>query len=96
MREGKMLRITNELTVFIVANKDGSLIDGKNRIRYRTLGKGLNQSTINQSSVRVVNESIIEVLDNKQKPMFGFPLLWLDTDAMKIQGLVEKGLLKIN
>jgi hypothetical protein len=96
MKEGKMLRLADDLTIFIIANEDGLLISKENQMRYRMLGGGCDKSTITQSDVRVVKESKVEVLDNNQKPMFWFPLLWLDTDGMKIQGLVEKGLLKIN
>lgn len=89
MKAGKLLRITDERSIYIIENEDGSLISSEGIMRYRNIGA---------FAIEVINEDQVTV-DEKGSAdvggIFHFPLQWLNTDGMSIQRLVEKGLLKL-
>lgn len=95
MKSGKLLKISNERSIYIIQNEDESYITQDMLIRYRNIGENFKKALINESYCSLEN-GMINVLDATSKPKFHFPLIWLDTDAMKLQSLIEKEYIKMN
>ena len=89
MKAGKLLRITDERSIYIIENEDGSLMSPEGIMRYRNIGA---------FAIEVINEDQVTV-DEKGSAdvggMFHFPVMWLDSDRMAINRLVEIGFLKL-
>ena len=95
-KSGKLLKITDDRSIYIIQNEDGSYIDSEYQIRYRNLGESFEMKLIQESYVSIDQEKgMVNVLDGVGKSKFHFPLIWLDTDYMKYVRLVESGKLKI-
>ena len=90
MKAGKLLRITDDRSIYIIENEDGSLINESGKMRYRNIGAGFAIEQIAEDIVTVNDKEMADVGN-----LFHFPIMWLDTDRMVIQRLVEKGLLKL-
>lgn len=95
MNSGKLLKITDERYIFIIENEEGEYVSKDMQIRYRNIGSNYEIAIINESPVRLNSKGNVEVLDAVGNPKFNFPAVWLDTDKMKILGLAEKGILKL-
>jgi len=80
--------------MYILENEDGSYITQEGVIRYKNIGTNFNIHFIQEHNCAIDEKGMINILDELSKPMMHFPAAWLDTDQMKIRGLVEKGLLK--
>ena len=91
MKAGKLLRISDEQSIYIIENEDGSLINESGKMRYRNIGAGFAINVINEDQVTVDEKGIADIGN-----LFRFPVMWLDTDGMSIQRLVEKGILKLS
>ena len=91
MKAGKLLRISDDRSIYIIENEDGSLISPEGIMRYRNIGAGFAIEVINQDQVMVDEKGMADV-----GGIFHFPVQWLNTDGMSIQRLVEKGLLKLS
>lgn len=96
MNSGKMLKISNERTIYILENENGEYIDENMLIRYRNIGANFEIKLINESSCSIEPNGMLNVLDNAGKSKFHFPAVWLDTNRMKLQTLVEQGIIKLN
>jgi len=90
MKAGKLLRITDERSIYIIENEDGSLISPEGVMRYRNIG-AFAIEVINEDQVTVNDQGIADI-----GGIFHFPIMWLDSDQMTIKRLVEKGLLKLS
>lgn len=95
MKSGKLLKISNERSIYIIENEDGSYINEEMLIRYRNIGANFEKALINESYCSIEG-GMVNVLDATLKPKFHFPLIWLDTDRMKLQSLIEKEYIKMN
>ena len=84
MNSGKLLRISNERSIYILQNDDESYISKDNVIRYRNIGEGFEIKMINESHTNVDPKGLIHVLDQAGNSKFHFPAIWLDTNTMKI------------
>lgn len=94
-QSGKLLRISEDRSIFILENKDGSYIDEKGIIRYRNLGEDFENKIMEESYVYIdKDKGMVNVLNGVGKTKFFFPMNWLDTDFMKYMRLVESGKLK--
>ena len=95
MNSGKLLRISDERSVYILQNEDGSYVSEQGLIRYRNIGASFDKSFINESFVDVdTKKQVLHVLDEAGKSKWFIPLVWLDTITMKILELQEMGILK--
>lgn len=94
MKSGKLLRISEERSIYIIQNADESYIDENTIIKYRNVGNSFDIHQINESYVSFDDKGNIHVLDNVGNSKFYFPNVWLYTDEMKIMELIEKGLIK--
>jgi hypothetical protein len=95
MNHGKLLRITDDWSVYVLENEDGSYLNTEGVIRYKNVGKDFDYRVTHESYVAVDEKGVLSVLDASGKSKFHFPLDWLDTDGMKIRGLVEDGIIKM-
>ena len=97
MKSGKLLRISDERSIYIHENEDdGSYINKQEIIRYRNIGASFEIAQVNEAYVMVDANQSIHILDDAGKSKFHFPAIWLDTNMMKILELQELGLLQIN
>jgi len=95
-QSGKLLRISDNLSMYILENEDESYISPEGIIRYKNIGTNFNTHFIQEHNCVIDEKGIVNILDEVGKSMMYFPAIWLDTDQMKIMGLVEKGLLKFS
>jgi len=95
MKSGKLLKISNERSIYIIQNEDESYINNEMLIRYRNIGDNFEKVIVNESYCSI-EQGIVSVLDVTSKPKFHFPLIWLDTNAMMLQSLIEKEYIKMN
>lgn len=93
MKHGKMLKISDERTIFIIENEDGSYISPEMEIKYRNIGESFDTRFI-QESFCAIEGNMVNVLDAVGNTKFHFPAIWLDTTAMQIETLIQKGILK--
>jgi hypothetical protein len=96
MNNGKLLRISDERSIFIHENEDGSYINSESLIKYRNIGTAFEIAQVNEAFIMVDNNQSIHILDDAGKSKFHFPAVWLDTITMKIIELQELGILKQN
>lgn len=96
MNNSKLLRITDDWSVYILENSDGSYLAPDGQIRYKNVGKSFDTRLTHEAFTNTTAGGILEVLDAVGKSKFHFPLMWLDTDQMRIQGLVRDEIIKIN
>lgn len=94
MKSGKLLKLSDERSVYIIQNEDESYIDKDDVIRYRNIGEAYNQSLIEEGHIRVTDQGIVEVVGETGKSIWFFPLIWLDTDRMRVEGIVRDGLIQ--
>ncbi|MDD5649121.1 MAG: hypothetical protein PHF86_01700 [Candidatus Nanoarchaeia archaeon] len=92
MKSGKLLRISEERSIYILQNEDGTYIDSNNVIKYRNL---FDIGIINESFVNLDANGSVHVLDEAGNSKFYFPSIWLDTLSMKILELQELGIIKL-
>lgn len=95
MKSGKLLKISNERSIYIIQNEDESYITQDMLIRYRNIGENFDKVFINESYCSI-EQGMVNVLDNVGNPKFHFPLIWLDTNAMMLQSLIKKEYIKMN
>src|SRR5574344_2705953 len=94
-QSGKLFKITEDRSIYIIQNEDGTYINSEYQIRYRNLGESFEKAIVQESFVSIDKEKgMVNVLDEVGKPKFHFPMVWLDTDYMKYLSLVESGKLK--
>ena len=91
MKAGKLLRISEERSIYIIENEDGSLINEAGVMKYRNIGVGFAIEQISEDQVTVDEQGIAGV-----GGIFHFPVVWLDTDPMCLMNLVNKGIIKLN
>ena len=96
MQSGKLLRITDDRSIYIHENEDGSYIDDKSIIYYRNIGASFEIAQVMEAYTMVDPNQSVHILDDAGKSKFHFPSIWLDTQMMKIIDLQESGLIKIN
>jgi len=92
---GKMLMLNPERYIYILENEQEEYItENENTLsmRYRNYGIMYNHNVIEEAFVMIKN-NMIEVLDDVGNTKFYFPLDWLNTDQMKMQNLIDKGLI---
>lgn len=94
MKSGKLLKISDERSIFIIQNEDGSYISTEMQINYRNIGTNFDHRLTQDAFVNITDKGIVEVLDAAGKAKFHFPAVWLDTNYMKFIELQESGLLK--
>ena len=94
--KGKMLRISDQRSIFIIANEDGTLISDTMEINYRNIGENFDIKFPVNSFVEVDPQGMLHVLDAVGKPKFHFPEIWLDTQYMILLDLHEKGIIQMN
>lgn len=94
MASGKMLRISENRSIYILEDEFGNYISNEMEISYKNVGKDYDVHFIQTHPIRINEKNMIEILDNVGNPMFFFPSIWLNTDQMKIMSLIEKGLLQ--
>lgn len=90
---GKLLKISEERSIYIIENVDGSYIDNESIIHYRNIGKTFEIAQINTSFTQNDGQSIY-ILDEAGNSKFHFPIIWLDTNMMKLIELQEQGLIQ--
>ena len=95
MKSGKLLKLSDDRSVYIIQNEDDSYIDADDVIRYRNIGSAYNQSLIEERHIRITDKGMIEVVGETGKSIWFFPLAWLDTDRMRVEGIVRDGLIKM-
>jgi hypothetical protein len=95
MKSGKLLKISDERSIYIIQNEDESYIDKNNSIRYRNIGVSFDIHQINDSFVNIDNKGNMHVLDAVGNSKFYFPSVWLDTDMMAVYELQEKGIIQL-
>lgn len=95
MSSGKLLRISDERSIFIIQNEDESYINKDNLIRYRNIGPTFELVIINESYTNLDSTQQLHILDNSGNSKFHFPVIWLDTTHMKLIALQEEGILKL-
>jgi len=93
MKSGKLLRISEDRSIFIIQNEDGSFITQDGLINYRNLGSNFNPRII-QDSYTSISNGMVDVLDIAGKAKFHFPEIWLNTTAGMVHELVDKGVLQ--
>jgi hypothetical protein len=96
MNSGKLLKISDERSIYILENEDGSYINKQELIRYRNIGASFEIAQIEEAFTMIDPNQTIHILDNSGKSKFHFPLVWLDTITMKVIELQELGILQIN
>lgn len=95
-QSGKLIRISDNLSMYILENEDGSYISPEGTIRYKNIGNNFDIHFIQEHNCTIDEKGMVQILDEVGKSMMYFPAMWLDTDQMKVMGLVEKGLLKFS
>jgi hypothetical protein len=95
MNSGKLLKISDERSIFIIQNEDDSYIAKDNTISYKNIGESFDIRIINESYVNIDAKNNAHVLDASGNSKFHFPLMWLDTLSMKLYELQDSGLIKI-
>lgn len=93
MKSGKLLHISDSRSIYLHEFGEGEYISPDMEIAYRNVGKDYNLSFVQEDPV-ALSSGQISVLDATGKTKFHFPEAWLDTDYMKLQGLIEKGLVR--
>lgn len=93
-QSGKLIRISGDLSMYILENEDGSYITQEGVIRYKNIGANFNIHFIQEHNCTIDEKGMVQILDEVGNSMMHFPAVWLNTDEMKVMGLVEKGLLK--
>jgi hypothetical protein len=90
MNNGKLLRITDERSVYILENEDGSYVSETGLIRYRNIGPSFDTRMIQESYTDFdIKTQSLHVLDEAGKSKWHIPAVWLDTLSMKILELQE-------
>lgn len=93
---GKLIRISETLSMYILENEDGSYITPEGVIRYRNIGSDFEYKFEQVHNCSIDSRGLLSILDEVGKAMMHFPAVWLDTDQMKIHNLVQKGLLQFD
>jgi len=89
---GKLLRISDQRSIYIIMNDDGSYVKD-NIIRYLNIGANFEKKIINESNFYIDN-GMLHVVDAVGNSKFHFPAIWIDTISMKIFELQELGILQ--
>lgn len=95
MNRGKSLRITDDWSVYVLENEDGSYLTQEGVIRYKNVGASFDYRVTHESYVAVGEKGVLSVLDASGKSKFHFPAVWLDTDQMRTMGLVRDGIINL-
>lgn len=95
MNHGKLLRITDDWSVYVLENEDGSYLTEEGVIRYKNVGESFDYRITHESYVLVDEKGVLFVLDAVGKSKFHFPAIWLNTDQMRVDGLVRDGVIKM-
>ena len=93
MKAGKLLTLNNERSIFLYENEKEEYIDENMTIHFRSIGANYESKLVEEAYVTLTDNKV-NVLDGVGNIKFYFPLIWLDTDRMKMIGLAEKGLVK--
>lgn len=93
-QSGKLIRISDNLSMYILENEDGSYVSQEGIIRYKNIGANFNIHFIQEHNCSIDEKGMVNILDEVGNAMMHFPAMWLNTDEMKVMGLVDKGLLK--
>ena len=91
---GKLIRISENLSIYILENEDGSYLTTEGVIRYRNIGSNFEQKFEQEHNCNLDVDGMLSILDEIGNAMMHFPAIWLDTDQMKLVRLAEKGLIK--
>lgn len=94
IKAGKLLKISDQRSIYIIQNEDESYIDKDFFIKYRNIGPSFEIKMIEEAKIER-EKGMILVLDTQGKPKFHFPEVWLDVDYMRIHELAENGKLQI-
>lgn len=95
MASGKLLKISDDLSVFIFQNEDSSYFTTDNVIRYRNIGKSYDIKQILDDNIFIDSDNMLHVMNEGGDDKFYFPAALLDTNFMKLLELKADGLLQI-
>jgi hypothetical protein len=95
MNHGKLLRITDDWSVYVLENEDGLYLNEYGIIRYKNVGKSFDYRITHESNASVNEEGMLFVFDMTGKPKFHFPAVWLNTSQMRTMGLVRDGIINL-
>jgi hypothetical protein len=95
MNSGKLLKISDERSIFIIQNEDESYITKENVISYRNIGESFETKMINECYTNIDAKGNIHVLDAIGNSKFYFPAIWLDTNTMKLIELQNDGIIQL-
>lgn len=95
MNHGKLLRITDDWSVYVLENEDGGYLSTEGVIRYKNIGASFDYRVTHESYTSVTAQGVLEVLDAVGKSKFHFPAVWLNTEQMRVNGLVRDGIIKM-
>lgn len=95
MNSGKLLKISEERSVFILQNEDGEYLTKEGVIKYRNIGESFELKMINESHTAIDPKGQIHVLDQSGNSKFHFPVIWLDTNTMKLIELQQSNIIQI-
>jgi hypothetical protein len=95
MKSGKLLRISDDRSIYIIENDDDSYITNDKLISYRNIGKSFDIAVVEKAYVDVGVDQQVHVLDAVGNSKFHFPMIWLNTNMMKLYELQEMGLIKL-
>ena len=93
-KAGKLIRISDTLSIFILENEEGEYITEQGVIRFKNLRENLQVSAEQVGNCVIDEQGVISIMDESNTPWVHFPAVWLNTDQMKLISLVEKGLIK--
>lgn len=95
MKSGKLLKISNERSIYIIQNEDESYITQDMLIRYRNIGEKYEKALIVES-ICYIEDGMLHITNNVGNSIIQFPIVWLDTDRMMLQSLIDKEYIKMN
>ena len=95
MNSGKLLKISDERSIFIIQNEDSSYITKEGVISYRNIGESFEVKMLNESYTNIDSKGNLHVLDASGNSKFYFPIIWLDTNTMKLIELQNDGIIKL-
>ena len=96
MKSGKLLKISNERSIYIIQNEDESYINEEMLIRYRNIGENFDKALILESFCFIDDKGMLNITNNVGDSIVHFPIIWLDTNRMMLQSLIEKEYIKMN
>ncbi|MFA5934996.1 MAG: hypothetical protein WC827_03875 [Candidatus Paceibacterota bacterium] len=73
---GKYLKITDDWSIYVLENENGTYISNEGIIKYKNIGKDFDIRITFEDFI-TIEQGVVKVLNAVGNPKFHFPLAWI-------------------